>query len=91
LHVGEIKKGAYIGLFNGEVRIISDNLIDAAADLIRDVMEGDEEVITFYAGKEAKSTDIKALEVRIAKLFPKIDTEIHKGGQPLYPFIFSIE
>jgi len=91
LHVGEIKKGAYIGLFNGEVRIISDNLIDATADLIRDVMEGDEEVITFYAGKEAKSTNIKALEERIAKLFPKIDIEIHKGGQPLYPFIFSIE
>ncbi|HAJ95152.1 MAG TPA: hypothetical protein DCP02_02850 [Actinobacteria bacterium] len=91
LHVGEIKKGAYIGLFNGEVRIISENLIDAAADLIRDVMNGDEEVITFYAGKEAKSADIKALKERIAKLFPEIDIEIHKGGQPLYPFIFSIE
>jgi len=91
LHVGQIKKGAYIGLFNGEVRIISDNLIDATADLIRDVMKGDEEVITFYAGKEAKSADIEALKERIAKLFPEIDIEIHRGGQPLYPFIFSIE
>lgn len=91
LHVGEIKKGAYIGLFNGEVRIISENLIDATADLVRDVMKGDEEVITFYVGKEAESADIKALKERITKLFPKIDIEIHEGGQPLYPFIFSIE
>ena len=91
LHVGEIKKGAYIGLFNGEVRIISDNLIDAAADLIRDVMKGDEEVITFYAGMEAESSDIDALKKKIAELFPKIDIEMHRGGQPLYPFIFSIE
>lgn len=91
LHVGEIKKGAYIGLFNGEVRIISDNLIDAAADLIRDVMKGDEEVITFYTGREAESSDIDALKKKITELFPEIDIEMHRGGQPLYPFIFSIE
>jgi len=91
MHVGEIKKGAYIGLFNGEVRIISDNLIDAAADLIRDVMKGDEEVITFYTGREAESSDIDALKKKITELFPEIDIEMHRGGQPLYPFIFSIE
>ncbi|MCD4670760.1 MAG: DAK2 domain-containing protein [Actinomycetia bacterium] len=91
LHVGEIKKGAYIGLFNGEVKIISDDIIDAATDLIRDMLDGNEEVITFYTGKEADSADIKALKEKVAKLYPKIDLEIHKGGQPLYPFIFSIE
>jgi dihydroxyacetone kinase-like predicted kinase len=91
LHVGEIKKGAYIGLFNGDVRVVSANIIDAAIDLIRDMIEGHEEVITFYTGKDAKSSTVKQLKEKISQIFPKIDIEIHKGGQPLYPFIFSIE
>ncbi len=90
LHVGEIKKGAYIGLFNGKIRIISDNIIDTAMDLIRDIMEGNEEVITFYTGKEADSTDIKILKEKIMRSYPEVDVEFHNGGQPLYPFIFSI-
>jgi len=91
LHVGEIKRGAYIGLFNGDVRVVSASIIDATLDLIRDMMEGHEEVITFYTGRDVKSSTVKELKEKISQLFPKIDIEIHDGGQPLYPFIFSIE
>jgi dihydroxyacetone kinase-like predicted kinase len=55
------------------------------------MMQGHEEVITFYTGKDADSNTTKQLTEKISQLFPKIDIEIHKGGQPLYPFIFSIE
>ena len=91
LHVGEIKRGAYIGLFNGDVRVVSASIIDATLDLIRDMMEGHEEVITIYTGRDVKSSTVKELKEKISQLFPKIDIEIHDGGQPLYPFIFSIE
>jgi uncharacterized protein len=91
LFVGEIKKGAYIGFSNGQVRVVSDSIIDATTDLIRDMMEGNEEVITIYTGIEAESSDIKDIKKKIKDLYPDIDIEIHRGGQPLYPFIFSIE
>jgi len=91
LHVGKIKKGAYIGLSNGDIRVVSANIIDAALDLIRDMMEGHEEVITFYTGKDADSNTTKQLTEKISQLFPRVDIEVHKGGQPLYPYIFSIE
>jgi uncharacterized protein len=91
LYVGEIKKGAYIGLNNGQVRVVSDSMTGATIDLIRDMMEGSEEVITLYTGIEAESTDIKDIKKKIKELCPDIDIEIHSGGQPLYPFIFSIE
>jgi uncharacterized protein len=91
LHVGKIKKGAYIGLCNGDVRVVAANIIDAAIDLIRDMLEGHEEVITFYTGKDINSNTVKQLREKLSQLFPEIDIEIHKGGQPLYPFIFSIE
>jgi uncharacterized protein len=91
LYVGEIKKGAYIGLNNGKVRVISDNIIDASIDLIREMMDGNEEVITFYTGKDATAEDMKSVKEELKKIYPRLDIEVHKGGQPLYPFIFSIE
>ena len=91
LYVGKIKKGAYIGLCNGKIRIISDNIIDALLDLIRDMMGGNEEVITFYTGNDAAQEDMRSVKEKLEKIYPRLDIEIHKGGQPLYPFIFSIE
>lgn len=91
LIVGKIKKGAYIGLNNGKVRVVADNVIDASMDLIRDMMDGNEEVITFYTGKGATQEDIRLVREELKKIYPGLDIEMHKGGQPLYPLIFSIE
>jgi len=91
LMVGEIKRGEYIGLSNGKVRIISDNIVDATIDLIRDIADSTEEVITFYTGKDNKPEDIEKIKKKIKIYFPKLDIEVHKGEQPLYPYIFSIE
>lgn len=91
LMVGEIKKGEYIGLSNGRVRVVSDSAINATIDLIKDIATQAEEVITFYMGKDAKKEDIDDIKKKIKKFFPKLDIEIHRGGQPLYPYIFSIE
>jgi len=52
LLVGEIRKGDYIGLEDGNVRVISDNLVNVVIDLIKDMSTGNEEVVTFYTGKE---------------------------------------
>ena len=91
LMVGKIKKGEYIGLSNGRVRVVSDNAVDATVDLVRDIITSTEEVITFYTGKDARQEDIDNIKKKIKKFFPKVDVEMHKGGQPLYPYIFSIE
>ncbi len=91
LYVGKIKKGEFIGLHNGDVRIISDNIVDATTDLVRDMVEDSEEVITFYLGEDERPEDTKKIKKKLRKYFPEVDVEIHKGGQPLYPYIFSIE
>lgn len=91
LHVGKIRKGEFIGLYNGDVRIVSNNIVDATTDLVRDMIEGFEEVVTFYLGDEEKPDDTENIRKKLKEYFPKIDIEIHKGGQPLYPYIFSIE
>ncbi|MFZ3106435.1 MAG: DAK2 domain-containing protein, partial [Candidatus Hydromicrobium sp.] len=91
LMVGKIKKGEYIGLSDGKVRVISNNVVDVIIDLVRDIASSTEEVITFYTGKDAIPEDNEIIKIKLKKYFPKMDIEMHKGGQPLYPYIFSIE
>ncbi|MDD3776297.1 MAG: DAK2 domain-containing protein [Actinomycetota bacterium] len=91
LLVGEIKKGEYIGLNDGKVRVISDNLVDATLDLVRDMIKGQEEVITFYAGLDLKKEEMNAIREKVKQHFTNLEVEFHQGGQPLYPVIFSIE
>ena len=91
LFVGEIKKGAFIGLSNGKVKVVSDTLIDAVIELTREMVDGSEEVLTFYYGESISTDENKELESLLKNYFPKIEIEFHKGGQPLYPYIFSIE
>ncbi|MBN1298867.1 MAG: DAK2 domain-containing protein [Actinobacteria bacterium] len=91
LYVGEIKKGAFIGLADGKVKTISDNINDAVTDLVRDMLAEDNEVITVYYGEDTDNDTNKKIIARLSELYPNIEIELHKGGQPLYPYIFSCE
>ena len=63
LLVGKIKRGDFIGLCDGKVRVISDNVVSAVVDLVKDMIEGEEEVITFYTGKGAELGDNDKIKV----------------------------
>ena len=91
LYVGKIKKGAYIGLGDGKVRVIAETLNDAVIDLVREMIKGDEEVITFYFGEGITTDDNKIIQSKIKSLYPDMEIEFHNGGQPLYPYIFAVE
>jgi len=91
LYVGEIKKGAYIGLGDGKVMVIAESLNDAVIDLVRDLIKGGEEVITFYFGEGVTQENNKDIKSRVLELYPGMEIEFHNGGQPLYPYIFAVE
>jgi len=91
LFVGEIKKGDFIGLCDGKVRVVSDDIVSTVIDLVRDMVTSGEEIITFYTGKDARLEDNDKIKRDLEKYFPKIELEFYEGNQPLYPYIFSIE
>ena len=91
LLVGEIKKGDFIGLFDGKIKVVSDNVISAALELVKDMVDKNDSVITFYTGKDSKEEDKEKIREEISRLYPDLDMEFHNGGQPFYSYIFSIE
>ena len=91
LLVGEIKKGNFIGLFDGKIKVVSDNAVSAVLELIKDMIDENDAIITFYLGKDSNDEDKEKIRSEISKIYPGIDVEFHSGGQPFYSYIFSIE
>jgi DAK2 domain fusion protein YloV len=91
LLVGEIKKGDFIGLFDGKIKVVSDNVVSAALELIKDMIDKNDAIITFYLGKDSNDEDKEKIRSEIFKNYPEIDIEFHNGSQPFYSYIFSIE
>ena len=86
-----IKQGDIIGLYNGKIVVDGQNIHDVAFDLMKEIVTEDDELITVYFGKEVTETDAQALTDDIADQFGDCDVEIHKGGQPLYYYLISVE
>ncbi|WP_102346979.1 DAK2 domain-containing protein [Bacillus sp. Marseille-P3661] len=86
----EIKKDHYMGIYDGKIVVTAPEKNEAAKELLK-VMIEDDEIITILQGADANESDIADVESFIAENFEDIEVEIHKGNQPLYPFIFSIE
>jgi dihydroxyacetone kinase-like predicted kinase len=91
LLVGEIKKGDFIGLFDGKIKVVSDNVVSAALELIKDMIDKNDAIITFYLGKDSNDEDKEKIRSEVFKNYPEIDIEFHNGSQPFYSYIFSIE
>ncbi|MGI6696883.1 MAG: DAK2 domain-containing protein [Christensenellales bacterium] len=86
-----IKEGSIIGLNNGRVTVNCESATEAAVALMKEIVTDDDGLITVYYGAETKSEEAEALGEEIAELYPNCDVEVHRGGQPLYYYLLSVE
>ena len=89
--IGDIKKGDVIGFYDGKLMIVGDDLIQSTVSLIDKMLREEDEIITIYCGKDVSEQERNKIEKKLKYAFPEKEIEIHNGGQPLYPYIISIE
>jgi len=87
---GAIKAGQIIGIVDHEIEVIGDDVAEVAGRLL-DVIAEDGEAVTLLAGEDLDDTALEAIAAAIAAAHPDLEIETHRGGQPLYPLIMSIE
>lgn len=87
----EIKEGDYIGIAEKEIVTAGPDLLQSAQTLLLDLVDEDAEIVTMFLGEGATQEMAEALEAALADAYPDVEVEIQDGGQPLYPFIFSVE
>ena len=90
--VGPIREGDWIGLVRGDgiVSVASD--VDGAATALLDQLVGPgRELVTVITGADASPSATAAIEGWLADQRADVQVEVHRGGQPLYPYLFGVE
>lgn len=88
----DIKKGDILGLHEGKIKSIGDNIEDVSIDVItKSINQDDCEILTLYYGDEVSESQAQSLVHRIEENYPDLDVEMYYGGQPLYYYIISVE
>ena len=89
---GEVKAGDSIGLVRGDgVVAIAPTTLECATALLKHIVTDDRELLTVIAGADAKSAVTEQIVAWVGEQFPSIACEVHRGGQPLYPYLFGVE
>ena len=87
----EIKEGDYIAINDDGLVASCKDIDDALMDMLEKMADPDTEIISLYYGEDVKKEDAEEMMEKIQKRFPKVDTELHNGGQPVYYYIVSVE
>lgn len=87
----DIKKGDILGISDGEIAEVGDDVSSVALDTLDKVVTSDHEILTIYYGEEIGEEAANEFHALIEEKHPDLDVEVYYGGQPLYYYIFSIE
>ncbi len=86
-----IEKGDYMGIGDGNVLAVSEDKIQAAADMINAMSDEETEIITIYYGESSTEEEAQELADIVEESLPDADIEIAYGGQNVYDFFVSVE
>ncbi|MCL2545553.1 MAG: DAK2 domain-containing protein, partial [Clostridia bacterium] len=86
-----IHEGDIIGIYNGKIELVGDDVRKVALRLMEVMVEDSDDLITVYYGADTPRTDAEILTGEIAAMFEDREVEVHYGGQPLYYYLFSVE
>ena len=87
-----IRKGQIIGMEDGKVTLVDNDIVTAAYRAARRlVKKHDGTLVTVYYGEGADENTAQQLVKRLSERFPNIEVSAVYGGQPVYCFVVSVE
>ncbi|MGH9090530.1 MAG: hypothetical protein ACRDZR_03980, partial [Acidimicrobiales bacterium] len=89
--IGHVREGDWIGLSRDGVVSVAGSAAVAAVALLDRLLRGDHELVTLIEGEGATDADTRRITAWLQDERPDVATEVHHGGQPLYPYLFGIE
>jgi DAK2 domain fusion protein YloV len=89
---GAVSAGDWIGLVRGDGIVSASSSLDRVVDELLDhLITSDREIVTVITGVDATAANTDALLSWIAEHHSDVQVEVHRGGQPLYPYLFGVE
>ena len=89
---GAVKAGDTIGLVRGDgVVAIAPDVFECATALLKHIVTDNRELLTIIVGVDATADITERIVAWVGEHFPAVASEVHRGGQPLYPYLFGVE
>lgn len=90
-HGNPIKDGDFIGIADGSIESVTDNVEDAVMGILEVIGADDMDNLTLLAGEGYSDDALEALSSRIEEAYEDLEIETYRGDQPLYPIVLSLE
>ena len=90
-HDNPIHNGDVIGIADGSIEAVGRTLEEVVMDLLETMEAEDADTLTILAGADMSDVDFDALVEKIEDAYDDVEVDAHRGEQPLYPIIFSVE
>ena len=91
VHGNPVHDGDVIGIADGELEVVSDSIEDATMRILEVLEAEDADTLTILAGEDYTDDAFEALIERIEEAYEDLGIDSHRGEQPLYPIVLSVE
>jgi DAK2 domain fusion protein YloV len=90
--VGAIVAGDWLGLVRGDgIVAVAPSVVVAATTLLEAIVGEAAELVTVIAGADADDDVTAQIVGWLSDHRGDIQVDVHRGGQPLYPYLFGVE
>ena len=86
-----IAEGDIIGIADGAILAVGKGIEEVTLALLQAMEAGDSDTLTLLAGADYDDAAFEALSAQIEEAYDELEVDAHRGDQPLYPIIFSLE
>jgi len=88
---GPCRAGDLLGLVDGEVHVIGDDLAEVSARLLDRLLGGGGELATLVLGADAPAAFEATLREHVGRSWPFVELHCYAGGQPRYHLLVGVE
>ncbi|MFR0645155.1 DAK2 domain-containing protein [Limosilactobacillus mucosae] len=86
-----IKKDDFMGIVDGKIVNTAADVKTAAIEMVKQMLDEDSEIVTILYGVDGDKETAEAIKEAILDVDDELDVQIYDGGQPVYPYLISVE
>ena len=87
----EIHENDNLGMVDGKIVVSNPDMMETLEETFAHMLDEDSEIVTIYVGEDGSEELANELAQALAEKYEDVEVEIYQGGQPVYPYLFSVE
>nr|WP_272932714.1 DAK2 domain-containing protein [Virgibacillus halodenitrificans] len=86
-----IENGHFMGILDGKITSTNQDHFETVKLLLKEMIGEEDEILTILQGEDVKDEELNILVKYVEEAYEDIEIEVHKGNQPIYSYILSVE